>query len=183
MDTVKHGLKRGLQLQALLGLALGAASLGAAEDVVLDFEQGALGEWIPAWEEQGVSFGLAWKPTKSKAVGSLTFFPHIGTDRQGILAAMATDPIPLEVRFAAPVMSVSATCWAHTGSAARLQAFAADGTLLDTVEIARVPQRTDPANPMPQFELSVTGEAIAFVRFSGPREGEYLAVDELRIRD
>jgi hypothetical protein len=178
----KHFENRHLAMKHLMftGLMLAAVNAAGAAETVLDFESGALGEWMPTWEEQGVTCGLAWKPTESKAEGSLTFFPYIGTENQGILAAMADEPIPLEVRFPAPVEKVTATCWAHTGSAARLEAFAADGTLLDTVFVPRVPQRTEPAQRMPQFELAVAAEGIAYVRFSGPRPGEYLAVDELR---
>jgi hypothetical protein len=34
---------------------------------------------------------------------------------------------------------------------------------------------------VPFFELTVTGPALTAVRFSGPRSGEYLAADEIRI--
>ncbi|MCF3649707.1 hypothetical protein [Synoicihabitans lomoniglobus] len=178
MDTAKHRFRNAFAL-VVVGLWCFAAPARAAE-TVLDFEGGALGEWIPTWEEQGVALGLAWKPTESTAEGSLTFFPHIGTENQGILAAMADEPIPLEARFPVPVSRVVARCWAHTGSAAMLEAFDNEGNQLDFVRIERVPQRTDPSQPMPTFELEVSGKGIAYVRFSGPREGEYLAVDELR---
>lgn len=153
-----------------------------AEEVVLNFETGPLGEWIPAWEEKGVSFKLAWEPTQSKAKGSLTFFPHIATNRRGILCAMADEPIPVEARFPHNVSTVTITFWAQTGSSAKLEAFNLEGQLIDTTEIAKVPQRKAPGEPMPQFDMTVAAKDIAYIRFSGPRSGEFLAADKLRFQ-
>ena len=33
---------------------------------------------------------------------------------------------------------------------------------------------------MPTFKMTVKGDRIAYVQFSGAREGEYLAADEVR---
>jgi hypothetical protein len=33
---------------------------------------------------------------------------------------------------------------------------------------------------VPFFELSVKAQAISAIRFSGPRDGEFLAADEIR---
>jgi hypothetical protein len=46
--------------------------------------------------------------------------------------------------------------------------------------LAVIPGRNKPEDPIPMFELTVKAPAIADVRFSGPRSGEYLAADELR---
>jgi hypothetical protein len=151
-----------------------------AREMVVDFETAEIGVWIPSWEEQGVTFGLAWKPTKSKAAGSLVFFPHLATGHTGILCAMADEPIPVEARLPQKASKVTIRFWASTGSAAKLEAFDEDDSLVDTDAIGVVPARGAPGEPVPFFELIVAGEAIAYVRFSGPREGEFLAADELR---
>lgn len=166
----------------LIAGALAAASASAGESVI-DFESAEVGEWIPSWEENGVTFGLAWSPTKTKAAGSLVFFPHLSTGKKGILCAMADEPIPVEVRFPEVVSKVSVRFWASTGSAAKLEAFDENGTLVDSALVEVVPGRKAPGEPVPFFELTVEGRTVAFVRFSGPREGEFLAADELRYVD
>lgn len=167
----------------LVGLGLFvpvAAATTTAGERVLDLENGVPGAWISEWEEQGVWFGPARAPTKSKAKGSLTFFVRPGAEDRGILMAMADDPLPLAVRFPVPVRRVTVRLWAHTGSAARLQALDRDGEVVATAQVERVPQRTNPAEPMPRFELIVTAPGIASLRLDGPRAGEYLVADELR---
>ena len=37
-------------------------------------------------------------------------------------------------------------------------------------------------DPVPMFELTVKGAEIAYIEFSGPRNGEFLAADEIRFR-
>ena len=39
---------------------------------------------------------LSRQPAKSKAAGRVMFFPHLKTDRKGILNAMADESIPVE---------------------------------------------------------------------------------------
>lgn len=151
-----------------------------ASEVVIDFEEAVEGEWIPSWEENGVTFKLAWEPTKTKAEGKLVFFPHLATGRKAVLCAMAEEPIPVEARLPEPARSVSIRFWGATGSAAKLEAFGADGALVDAVAVEVVPSRETPGDPVPFFELTVAADLIHFVRFSGPREGEFLAADELR---
>ena len=48
------------------------------------------------------------------------------------------------------------------------------------MSVAAVPGRKAPADPVPFFELTVKAPAIASIRFSGPRAGEFLAADEIR---
>jgi hypothetical protein len=43
-----------------------------------------------------------------------------------------------------------------------------------------VPGRKAPADPVPFFELTVKAPSIAAIRFSGPRDGEFLAADAVR---
>jgi hypothetical protein len=61
-----------------------------------------------------------------------------------------------------------------------VEAFDRDGKLVDKSSVATVPGRTKPEDPVPTFELTVRAPEIAYVRFSGPRAGEFLAADELR---
>ena len=42
-----------------------------------------------------------------------------------------------------------------------------------------VPGRKAPGDPVPTFTMTVRGDGIAYIQFSGPREGEYLAADEV----
>ncbi len=153
----------------------------AGAEVVIDFEQAPItGRWIESWEEKGVRFTPAHAPTKSKAQARLMFFPHIATGRKGILSAMADDPIPVKAQFPDGATSVTVVFWGSTGCAARLEAFDQDGKLVDQATVEVIPGRKAPGEPIPTFELTVKGPAIAYIQFSGPRVGEYLAADELR---
>jgi hypothetical protein len=158
---------------------LGTMAAARAE-VVVDFEQAAIGKPVSTWTEKGVVFALAHAPTQTKAQGRVTFFPHLETRHKGILCAMAAEPIPVEARFPGAVSAVTIVFWASTGCAARLDAFDQEGRLLNEALLPVAPSRTDPGEPVPFFELSVHAPGIAFVRFSGPRAGEFLAADEVR---
>ncbi len=167
---------------SFLVFAIGALSVAGAE-VVIDFEQAPItGRWIESWEEQGVRFTPAHAPTKSKAQARLMFFPHIASGRKGILSAMADDPIPVKAQFPNGASSVTVVFWGSTGCAARLEAFDQAGKLVDQAAIEVIPGRKAPGDPIPTFELTVKGPAIAWIQFSGPRVGEYLAADELRFK-
>ena len=99
----------------LLALLIGAVSAGRAEEVVIDFEQAEIGKPTPTWTEKGVVFELAGPLTQSNATGRIMFFPHLATNRKGILNAMATEQaIPVQATFpnsasavVAPVSNVS----------------------------------------------------------------------------
>jgi hypothetical protein len=161
-------------------LTAGFLSVAGAE-VVIDFEQAPItGRWIESWEERGVKFTPAHAPTKSKAQARLMFFPHLVSGRKGILSAMADDPIPVKAQFPDGASSVTVVFWGSTGCAARLEAFDRDGKLVDQAALDVIPGRKAPGDPVPTFELTVKGPAIAYIQFSGPRVGEYLAADELR---
>jgi len=43
-----------------------------------------------------------------------------------------------------------------------------------------VPGRKVPGDPIPFVQLTVKAPAIAAIRLSGPRNGEFLAADEVR---
>jgi hypothetical protein len=170
-----------LGLLALLApTALWAADPG---EIVIDFERAEIGKPVPTWTEKGVTFALAEPPRTSKAVGRVMFFPHIATSHKGLLNAMANEQaIAVQAKFPASVSFVSVTFWASTGCPAKLEAFDENDRLVDTATVEAAPARKSPADPVPFFTLTVKAAGIAHVRFSGPRNGEFLAADEIRYR-
>jgi hypothetical protein len=179
-----------LRPELTLIVLLPALSVGfAAEQVVVDFESAPTMEGgdadakpsrVPQWVEKGVTFTLAWEPRLSKAKGMLMFFTHLGTGHKGIVCAMATEPIPVRATFPKPIASVTVALWGSTGMPALLEAFDEEGKVVDRASLESVPGRKTPGEPVPIFTMSVSGKRIAYVQFSGPREGEYLAADEVR---
>jgi hypothetical protein len=160
---------------------LGAVHSAGATEVVIDFEQAEIGKPVPTWTEKGVVFNLAAPPKNSKATGRIMFFPHIATNRKGILNAMATEQaIPVQAKFPDAVSSVTLVLWGSTGCPAVLEALDQNGEVIDKASVAAVPGRKAPADPVPFIELTVKAPAIAAIRFSGPRDGEFLAADEIR---
>jgi hypothetical protein len=158
----------------------------AAQEVVVDFESAAplLAEGkanrVPRWEEKGVVFTLAHEPRQTKGKGMLMFFTHLSTGHKGIVCAMATESIPVLATFSKPVSSVTVSFWGSTGTPAGLEAFDSEGKVVDRAALDSVPSRKAPSDAVPIFTLTVKASRIAYIQFSGPREGEYLAADELR---
>ena len=180
-------------LLALLAvLATGTpACKAAAEKVVINFDQVSI---LPdpkndeivtrpeSWTDQGVEFTLARQPVRSRARGRLMFFPHVPSGRHGILNAMADEQeIPVRVRFLRPASAVAIEFWASTGAAARLEAFDAHGAVVARDVLDVVPGRKAPEEPIPMFTLAVSAAEIAYVEFSGPRTGEFLAAATVRV--
>lgn len=165
---------------AVTFLAALAGAAFAADEVVITFDKVETGKPVLSYTAQGVEFALAHKPARSKAAGRVMFFPHLKTERKGILTAMADDPIPVEVRFPKPVSGVTLVLWGSIGSAAVVEAYDTDGKVVDTAKRDRVPERTGPEQPIPSFELTVRAPAIASVRFSGAPPGGYLVCDGVR---
>jgi hypothetical protein len=162
-------------------IALGAVSASRAEEIVIDFEQAEIGKPVPTWTEKGVVFNLAGPLVNSKAKGRVMFFPHIATNRKGILNAMATEQaIPVQATFPDNASRVTLVLWGSTGCPAVLEALDKNGEVVDKASVAAVPGRKAPADPIPFFELTVKASAIAAIRLSGPRNGEFLAADEIR---
>jgi len=167
----------------LLGVALHA---WPAEPVVVDFEKAVPllpdgnGNRVPRWEEKGVVFTLAHEPTHTKGKGLLVFFTHLQTGHKGIASAMATESIPVRATFPRPVFSVTVSFWGSTGTPALLEAFDSEGKVVDRASVESVPGRRAPSDPVPIFTMTVKAARIAYIQFSGPREGEYLAADEVR---
>jgi hypothetical protein len=176
-------LKRFMSLRTLVSLVvlLGSLTLGAAAEVVIDFAKAEVGKPITNWVEKGVSFSLSRNPTRSRALGRVMFFPHIGTDQKGILCAMANDPIPVQATFPGDgASSVTLVLWGSIGCPVLVEAFDKEGKRVDQFSRESVPARKSPADPVPSFEVTVKAPEIAYIRFSGQRTGEFLVADELR---
>jgi hypothetical protein len=166
----------------LLGLLAGAAACAHAEEIVIDFEQTEVGKPVPTWSDKGVVFKLAGPLTQSKAKGRVMFFPHIATNHKGLVNAMATEQaIPVQATFPVTASAVTLVLWGSTGCPALLEALDKSGAVVDQVSVPAVPGRKAPGDPVPFFQMSVKAPAIAAIRLSGPRNGEFLAADEIRI--
>ena len=172
---------RHLFASCLLAVLGGAAAAARAEEVVVDFESAEIGKPVPVWTEQGVVFRLASPPTQSKAIGRVMFFPHLETNRKGILNAMATEQaIAVHATLPRVASSVTLVLWASKGCPALLEALDANGEVVGQASLDAAPGRKAPGYPVPFFELTVQAPAIAAIRFGGPRNGEFLAADEFR---
>lgn len=179
-----HASSRRLRFLAILSVMFALAPRAfaqSASNVVVDFEQAEItGRWVDSWNEKGVEFTPAHAPTRSKAKAKLMFFPHLASGHKGILSAMATDPIPVRARFPEGAASVTILFWGSTGCPAKLVAYDAEGHSIDEASLEAIPERKAPGDPEPTFELTVKAKQIAYVEFSGPRAGEFLAADEVR---
>jgi hypothetical protein len=169
----------------LLFLPLLAAAQVAP--VIVDFEAPAVlltpgdkANRLEKWEEKGVVFTLAHAPQKTKAKGLVMFFEHLSTGKKGIGSAMALEQIPVRATLPQPAATVTVTFWGSTGVPAVLEAYDAAGQLLDRAAHPAAPLRKSPTDPVPTFTLTVKANQIAYIQFSGPRPGEFLAADELR---
>jgi hypothetical protein len=154
----------------------------AAGEVVLTFADAAVGKPVETWTAGDVTFSLASAPQRSKARGRIAFFPHLKTDRKGILNAMANEQaVPVKAEIKGGASAVTLVLWGTVGSNAWLEAHDRDGKLLDRAALpGAVPQRKDPADPIPSFELTVRAEQIAYVLFAGAPDGGALVADEVR---
>ena len=158
----------------------------SAGPVIVDFEKAvpvladSKANRVARWEENGVVFTLAHEPEHTKGKGMLMFFTHLSTGHKGIASAMATEPIPVRATFPSAASSVTVSFWGSTGVPALLEAFDVEGKVVDRAAVEAAPPRKAPGDPAPIFTLTVKAGRIAYIQFSGPREGEYLAADELR---
>jgi hypothetical protein len=170
----------------LLLLVGSAACAWSAEPVVVDFEKAVplladgKANRVARWEEKGVVFTLAHEPQQTKGKGLLMFFTHLSNGHKGIACAMAMEPIPVRAAFPTPVSSITVSFWGSTGVPALLEALDAEGKVVDRASLESVPGRKAPGDPVPTFTMTVHAARIAYIQFSGPREGEYLAADEVR---
>jgi hypothetical protein len=154
----------------------------AAGEVVITFARATVGKPVPTWTEGDVTYALASTPQRTKAQGRVMFFPHLKTDRKGILNAMSNEQaIPVKAEIKGGASAVTLVLWGTVGSNAWVEARDKEGKLLDRTALSgAVPQRKDPADPIPSFELSVKGENIAYVLFAGAPNGGALVADEMR---
>src|SRR4051812_488435 len=157
--------------------------MNAAGEIVLTFAAAPVGKALPTWKEGDVTFTLASPPQHSRAQGRVMFFPHLKTDRRGILNARANEQaIPVKAQIAGGgATSVTLVLWGTIGSQAWLEAHDKDGKLLDRAALpGAVPARKSPSDPIPSIELTVKGDAIAYILFGGASNGGALVADELR---
>ena len=171
-----------LRVASTLLVLVGVISSASAEEIVIDFEQAEVGKPVPTWTEKGVVFKLAGPLAHSKAAGRIMFFPHLATNRKGLVNAMATEQaIPVLATLPTSATAVTLVLWGSTGCPALLEALDKNGAVVDKVSLDAVPGRNAPADPIPFTQLTVKAPAIAAIRFSGPRDGEFLAADEIRL--
>jgi hypothetical protein len=174
------------RLLALL-LLVSAAHWAVGAEVVVDFESAEVllqpndrAHRVEQWVEKGVTFKLARAPRESQAKGLLMFFEHLSNGHKGIASAMALEPIPVRATFPTPASAVTVTFWGSTATPALLEAFDADGNVVDRASLTASPVRKTPGEGAPIFAMTVRSKRIAYIQFSGPRAGEFLAADELR---
>ncbi len=165
---------------ATIAMALLASRIVMSQDAVIDFESTQIGKPVPTWSDQGVTFAPAYQPKKSKAIGRISFFPHLGTGRKGIVNAMANEAIPVRATFEKPVKKVKLVLWGSTTSSALVEAFDGEGRLITKNGIEQVPVRKQPEDQVPFFELALMGDGIAYIEISGSQPGGFVAVDEIR---
>jgi hypothetical protein len=165
----------------LVLLAACAASARADDEVVITFADVDVGKPIPSWSGQGVIIEPAGKLKRSKAAPRVMFFPHLKTDRKGILSAMAAEAIPVQIRIPAGASRATLVMWGSLTSAALVEALDRDDKVIDTAALDQVPRRTSPSDPIPSFELTVEAPQIFAVRFSGAQPGGFLAVEKIHI--
>lgn len=161
-------------------LLLAATHPLIADDQLIDFESVEVGKPRTHWEEGGVRVELSHPPQKSKAVGRITFFPHLGTGRKGVVNAIANEAIPIRATFGKSVKKVSVKMWAATNSSAYMEAFDKSGKSLSKQAIEKVPVRKTPEEHVPFFELNVEANHIAYVEIGGSKPGGFVAIDELK---
>lgn len=171
----------GILIQATTGIGSPQQNAAIFTNQIVIFDKAEItGRWVDSWADNGVVFTPAHAPVKSKAKARLMFFPHAPSGRKGILSAMADDPIPVRASFTNGCSSVTISFWGSTDCPAKLEAYNADGQLLDKTNLEKIPGRKAPGDPIPTFDMTVRGTNIAYVEFSGPRSGEYLAAEEVR---
>jgi hypothetical protein len=166
----------------LLGLlAVAIVPQARAEDeTIIEFKDVEVGKAMPSWTAKDVVFEPAGKLTRSKAASRIMFFPHLMTEKKGILSAMAAEAIPVQIRFPSGASKVTLAMWGSISSAALVEALDKDGKVVDKASLEKVPSRASPAEPIPSFELTVKAPQISSVRFSGAQPGGYLAAEEVR---
>jgi hypothetical protein len=166
---------------AYLLVAAGAVSIRAEDELVITFMDAAVGKPMPSWSGHGLIIEPAAKLRRSQAAPRIMFFPHLKTDKKGVLSAMAAEAIPVQIRIPDGASRVTLEMWGSLTSAALVEALNEGGQVVDKASLDQVPRRASPADPIPSFELTVEAPEILAVRFSGARPGGFLAVEEIRL--
>jgi hypothetical protein len=104
-------------------------------------------------------FTLAHEPQQTKGKGLLLFFTHLSNGHKRIACAMATEPIPVRTTFPTPVSSVTVSFWGSTEMPALLEAFDAEGKVVDRASLESVPSRKALGDPVPIFTMTGEGRA------------------------
>ena len=162
---------------AMIAVVLGSLKRARRRSDDHHLRRAEAGKLMPSYKDQRRP--ALRPPTKSRRRESDVLL-HLKTARKGILNAIANESIPVEVRFPKPVASVTLVLWGSIGSAAVVEAYDADGKVVDRASRDKVPERSGPEQPIPSFEMAVKASAIACVRFSGAPPGGYLVCDEVR---
>jgi len=159
-----------------------APQKNAVGQIVVTFNDAPIGKAVPSYTKGDLTFSLASPPQHTRAQGRIMFFPHLKTNRRGVLNAMAKEQdIPVKAQIAGEASSVTLVLWGTIGCHAWLEAHDKDGKLLDRAALPDVvPQRKSPSDPIPSFELTVKGNEIAFILFGGAPNGSALVADEVR---
>jgi hypothetical protein len=169
-----------IKLIATCLLAVSAATVRAEDERTISFAEVEVGKPMASWSGQGVTVEPAGTLKRSKASPRVMFFPHLKTDKKGILSAMAADAIPVQVRIQPAASRVTLVMWGSITSAALVEALDETGNVVDKDALDAVPRRKSPADPIPSFELKVEAPQIMSVRVSGAKPGGFLAVEEIR---
>ena len=99
---------------------------------MIDFEQTEIGKPTPRGPKKEWSSNSPGRSIQSKAAGRIMFFPHLATNRKGILNAMATEQaIPVQATFPDSASAVTLVLWGSTGCPALLEALDKNGEVVD----------------------------------------------------
>jgi hypothetical protein len=169
-----------LKLIAVGLLACSSAAARAADERVVTFADVEVGKPLPSWSGEGVTIEPAGPLKRNKAAPRVMFFPHLKTDKKGILSAMAAEALPVRVRFPDGASRVTLVMWGSITSGALVEALDEAGAVVAQAALDQVPRRKSPAEPIPSFELTVDAPKIMSVRFSGAKPGGFLAAQEIR---
>jgi len=152
----------------------------AEEEVVITFQDAEIGKPVPSWSAKGVTFEPGGTLRRGTAKPRIMFFPHLLTEKKGVLNAMANEAVPVLIRFPDGASKVTLVMWGSVTSTALVEALDQAGTVVNKASLEKVPKRDSPAKPIPSFELTVEASRISSVRFSGAHPGGFLAAEEIR---
>jgi hypothetical protein len=169
-----------IKIVAACLLAVSGAAVRAEDERIIRFAEVEVGKPMASWTGQGVTIEPAGALRRSKATPRVMFFPHLKTDKKGILSAMAAEAVPVKIRVPEGASRVTLVMWGSITSAALVEALDESDDVVAQAAVDQVPRRTSPSDPIPSFELIVEAPRIVAIRLSGARPGGFLAVEEIR---